>query len=486
MLTRPTALGAKLIGGAMLLLLGACSFITAYQAPLVVPAKDAWKGGPWQEAAPADGIPRGAWWRLFGDPSLDALEARIDHDNPTLGAALARYDQAIAYTSQLRAANVPTVDAAASVTRNRQSDNRPLRNNLMSQPANYGANTAALAFTYEVDLWGRIRNSVAAGEAAGEASAADMENTRLSLQAMLAEYFVRVRNIDIQAGLLGSTVRTYERTLKLTTDRMAGGIASGLDVAQAQTQLSVIKVEVSDLQAQRALYEHAIASLVGESASTFMMPNAPNTMILPEVPLGLPSTLLQRRPDIAAAERRASAANARVGVARAAFFPTFSINPMVGYQNTGGPNWLTAPNSFWTLGPLAVLNVFDGGLRKGQVAQARAVLDQAGQEYRAVVLAAFQQVEDEMSRLSFYRQEMIDQAEAADAAKKTLTLASYRYREGVANYLEVVIAQATVLQTQRALLSLRTQRLLASIALIRALGGGWHKEEVVGTNAHHG
>ena len=303
---------------------------------------------------------------------------------------------------------------------------------------------------------------------------------------MLAEYFVRVRNIDIQAGLLGSTVRTYERTLKLTTDRQAGGIASGLDVAQAQTQLSVVKVEVSDLQAQRALYEHAIASLVGESASTFVMPNAPNTMILPEVPVGLPSTLLQRRPDIAAAERRASAANARVGVARAAFFPTFSINPMIGYQNTGGPNWLTAPNSFWTLGPLAVLNVFDGGLRKAQVAQARAVLDQAGQEYRAVVLAAFQQVEDEMSRLSFYRQEMIDQAEAADAAKKTLTLASYRYREGVANYLEVVIAQATVLQTQRALLSLRTQRLLASIALIRALGGGWHKEEVVGTNAHHG
>ena len=222
----------------------------------------------------------------------------------------------------------------------------------MSQPANYGANTAALAFTYESDLWGRIRTSVAAGEAAGEASAADLENTRLSLQAMLAEYFVRVRNIDIQAGLLGSTVRTYERTLKLTMDRKAGGIASGLDVAQAQTQLSVVKVEVSDLQAQRALYEHAIASLVGESASTFVMPNAPNTMILPEVPVGLPSTLLPRRPDIAAAERRASAANARVGVARAAFFPTFSINPMIGYQNTGGPNWLTAPNSFWTLGPL--------------------------------------------------------------------------------------------------------------------------------------
>lgn len=467
----------KLLSVLTVSVLTACSFAPVYQVPQINLRDAMWKDNNWQQARPADEISRGNWWRLYGDSTLNGLQEKIDSDNPNLAIALARYDQATAYLDQARAASMPSVDAGASILRNRQSDDRPLRG--ATQPGNYGANTAALNLNYEVDLWGRVRNQIAAGKASAQASTADIENVSLSLHAMLTEYFVKLRGIDAQAILLDDTIRGYERSLALTKNRHAGGISSGLDVSRAETQLNVVRVEVSELRAQRAIFEHAIASLVGEPAQAFAVAAISDKMSLPDIPASLPSTLLQRRPDIAAAERRAAAASARIGIARAAFFPSFSLGASFGYQNSGGPDWLTAPNNFWILGPLAVFNIFDGGLREAQVTQARAALDQAGQEYRAIVLSAFQQVEDAMSRLTYYKQESADQSLAAASAEKTVNMAFSRYREGAANYLEVVTAQTTALQTQRGLLNLQTQRLLASVSLIRALGGGWNKENIM-------
>jgi NodT family efflux transporter outer membrane factor (OMF) lipoprotein len=448
-----------------------------YQAPPISISADAWKDNPWQPAKPADDLPRGNWWRMYGDPTLDALESKIDQANPDLAAALARYDQATAYTSQLRSGFFPTVDSNTSFTRNRQSDNRPLRG--ANQPNVYAANTVGVDANYELDLWGRVRNLVAAGQASAQASAADFEGVRLSLQAKLADSYVSLRGVDAQARLLNDTVSAYARALSLTQNRHAGGIASGLDVARAETQLRTVRAEAADIASQRAVHEHAIASLIGQPAMNFALPVATEDLAVPEIPTGLPSALLQRRPDIAAAERRTAAANAIVGVARAAYFPDFSIGAAFGYQNTGGA-LLTAPNSFWSLGPGVVFNLFDAGLRDAQLAEARASLEQAGAEYRAAALGAFQQVEDDLSHLKYDREGELEQDAAVKSAAKTLTLAFNRYREGAVNYLEVVTAQTDALAAQRSALDLHTQQLRTSVDLIRALGGGWSQEHEAG------
>jgi len=452
-----------------------CSFVAPYKPPIVIPSHDAWSIHPWEEAKPADDIPRGDWWKLFGDTTLNELQKKVERNSPSLGAALARYDQATAFVTQLRAAQVPSVDSVISSTKDKQSADRPSRANVgLVQRGLYNANTVGLLAHYELDLWGRVRNTVAAGEASAQASAADLENTRLSLHALLAEDYIKLRNVDAQTRLLSDTIQGYEKTFTLTKNRHEGGIASGLDVARSEVQLNTVRAELSELRIQRAVYEHAIASLVGHSAMNFHISSSQKSIQLPQIPIGIPSTLLQRRPDIAAAERRATAANAQIGVAKAAFYPSFSLGALLGYQNSGGPNWLTAPNSFWTIGPSMAFNIFDGNLRRAQLEQAKAVLDQAGQEYRGVVLEAFQQVEDELARLTFQKEQSISQEAATEAAQKAVLLASHRYKEGAVNYLEVVIAQTTVLQAQRSLLTLKTQMLLASVSLVRGLGGGWN------------
>jgi NodT family efflux transporter outer membrane factor (OMF) lipoprotein len=475
--TMSLACATRVTASIAILLLGGCSLAPVYKPPVVSIPTDAWKDSPWRQAQPADQLPRGAWWHMYGDSVLDALEAKIETANPNLASALARYDQATAFTAQLRSGLFPSVDAGASLTQNRQSDDRPLRG--ANQPNVYAANTIGVGASYDLDLWGRVRNQVAAGLAASEASAADVESVRLSLQAQLAENYIDLRGIDAQAKLLRDTVNAYRLALELTQRRHAGGIASGLDVARAETQLRSARADAADIASQRALYEHAIASLIGEPAMTFSLPVARSDLAVPVVPLGIPSALLQRRPDVAAAERRTAAANAQIGVARAAYFPDFTLGAAFGYQNTGAGGLLTAPNSFWTLGPGVIFNLFDAGLRDAKLAQARAALEQAGADYRAVALAAFQQVEDDLSHLKYDREGELEQVAAVEAATKTLDLAINRYREGAVNYLEVATAQAAALAAERSALELHTRQLRTSVDLIHALGGGWSETQLV-------
>lgn len=456
---------------AALLLVG-CATEPEYKTPALALGSDVWSD-EWQAATPADAEPRGPWWEAFGDAAMNTLQQRIDSSNLTLASALFRYNQASELANQARAQQSPTIDLAGSVLRNRQSNDRPLRG--ATQPAVYSANTVGINASYEIDLWGRVRQLVSANEAQAQAAAAEMENVRLSLHATLADHYVLLRGLDAQLRLYEHTIANYERALTLTKNRHEGGIASGLDVARAQAQLSAARAQLAELRAQRALHQHAIAVLIGEPPQAFHLAEEVAPLSFADVPVGLPSTLLQRRPDIAAAERRVAAAHARVGLARTAFFPTFALGAQTGFQNSGGGSWLSAPNNFWTFGPLAVLRLFDGGARKAQVAQARASLDQAGSEYRSTVLTAYQQVEDEMARLRAYSTGIADQSEAATAAERAASLALSRYRDGAVTYLDVVNAQTVSLQNQRDLLSMQTRRLLSGIGLVRSLGGGWRR-----------
>ena len=458
----------------VVLIFAACSFDHSYTLPKMADETDRWKNQPWQPAQPSDQIPRGKWWTLFQDETLDTLEEKLTQGNASLAVALSKYEQAVFYLKQLGAAESPSVDTTTSLTSNKQSDDRPLRSK--TQPNYYAANTVGVGVSYELDVWGRVKNSVAAGKATMQATQADVENVRLSLQVLLADLYIRIRNTDNQFSLLTRTVQEYEKTLALIQRRHDGGIASGLDVARADSQLSLAKAELSDLHIQRDVYEHAIAVLLGQSPSSFSLPTDNRiAMQFPQIPVGVPSNLLQRRPDIAAAERRAAAANARIGLAEAAFFPSFSLGAQAGFQNTGGADLLNSPNSFWSIGPSVSLNIFDGQLRKAQAAQAKAFLDQAAQEYKAVVLNAFQQVEDDLSRMRYYKEQMVDRENVAKANQKALNLALNRYKQGAVSYLEVTIAQTNALQSDRMLVTLQSQMLLSSLGLVRALGGGWEK-----------
>jgi len=458
-------------GAALTLLLSACSLAPPLKTPLV-PAADVYKEiGPWTPAQPADRLPRDSWWTLYGNPELDALEQRLIAGNPTLAAALANYAQARALADQARAGLFPSLGLNASVERNRESRNAPLRG--PTTPTYFNANTLGGSVSYELDLWGQIRNEVAAGEAGAAASAADLENARLSLIAQLADDYVQLRSLDRDGAILDETVNAFVRALELTQQRHDAGIAPGLDVSQAQTQLDVARSQAAQTLAQRALMEHAIAALLGESASKFSLKPQIVDIELPHIPTGVPTTLLQRRPDIAAAQRRMLAANANIGVARAAYFPSLTLGAQGGFQSTGFSNWLSAPSSFWAIGPNALLSVFDGGLRRAQVAQARAEFDASAANYRGVVVSAFQQVEDNLATLNHFHDASIEEKAAVDAAQRTLDFSMALYKQGATDYLTVVTSQTALLQTQLQALSLDTQQLTASVDLIRALGGGW-------------
>ncbi len=455
-------------------MLSGCSFAPTYHTPATSIPATFKESGPWQLARPADRVPRNAWWSVYRDPVLDHLEKQVAAANPDVAAAMARHDEATAYLAQARSGLFPTIGAEASVERQRQSDNRPLRG--AGQPSAYGANTVDVGIGYDLDLWGKIRNEVAAGRAAMQASEADLESVRLSLQANLASAYFNLRGLDAQQQLLGDTIDTYQRALKLTLSRHAGGIASDLDVSRAQTQLDTARASADDIAARRALYEHAIASLTGAPAPNFTLGAAAGSAYLPSIPTGVPAALLQRRPDIAAAERRVAQANAQIGVAKAAFFPDISLGLDGGYQSDTLSPWLMAPNEIWSVGPSLVLTLFDGGRRAAMTEQARARLAENGAKYKATVLLAFQQVEDSLAQLHHLGDEATQQNAALIAAQRTLTLSMSRYRDGVVSYLDVVTAQTTELNTQIAALNLDTRRLQASVRLIEALGGGWSAE----------
>jgi NodT family efflux transporter outer membrane factor (OMF) lipoprotein len=458
-------------GAALALLLGGCSLAPPLKTP-DIPTANAYKeNGPWAPAQPADRLPRDSWWTLYDNAELDDLQKRLIAGNPTLAAALANYAQAKALADQARAGLFPTLGLNASVGRARESVNAPLITR--ATPRYYDDNILSGSVSYELDLWGQIRNEVAAGEANAAASAADLENARLSLLAQLAGDYIQLRSLDRASDILDQTVKAYARALSLTERRHDAGIAPGLDVSQAQTQLEAARSQAAQTLAQRALMEHAIAALLGVSPSTFSIEPQLVDIALPQIPSGVPTTLLQRRPDIAAAQRRMIAANANIGVARAAYFPTLTLGAQGGFQSTEFSNWLSAPSSFWAIGPNALLSVFDGGLRRAQVAQARAEFDASAANYRSTVVSAFQQVEDDLATLDHYHDATVEEKAAVDAAQRTLDFAMTLYKQGATDYLTVVTSQTALLQTQLQALNLDTLQLRASVDLILALGGGW-------------
>jgi NodT family efflux transporter outer membrane factor (OMF) lipoprotein len=450
--------------------LAACDFAPKYHPPAIAIPASYKEAGPWRPAQPADTLPRGPWWEAFGDRTLNGLEAQVDGANPDLAGASAAYAQARALAAQAEAGLVPNLAAFGSLSGNKQSADRPLRSK--GQPTYYGANTIGLQASYEVDLWGAVRDAVAAGKAGAQAGAAALESVRLILHAELAADYAELRGFDAEAKLLADTVVAYTRALQLTQDRAAGFIASGLDVARAETQLDAARAQASDVAQSRAVLEHAIASLVGQPASSFAIPPDLAPIALPGIPPGVPSLLLLRRPDVAEAERRAAAANALIGVAEAAFYPTFTIGANGGFQDTG-LNLLSLPNSFWSIGPAISLPIFNGGLLRAQLAGAKAQFDLAAANYRGTVLGAIQEVEDNLARLHWLAQAATDEDAAVAAAQKTLDLSMNLYRDGAISYLEVVTAQTAALDAERVALELRTRRLTAAVGLIRALGGGW-------------
>jgi NodT family efflux transporter outer membrane factor (OMF) lipoprotein len=455
----------------LLLGVGGCSLAPPMKTPDVPPGEAYKELGPWTQAQPADRLPRDSWWMLYETPEIDDLQKRLIAGNPTLAAALADYAQAKALSDQARAGLFPTLNLNAGATRNRESVHAPLIGPTTARY--YDDNVVGGSVSYELDLWGQIRNQVVAGAANAQASADDLENARLSLLAQLVEDYVQLRSLDRENAILDDTVKNYDHALTLTVQRHGAGIAAGLDVAQAQTQLDTARSQAAQVLAQRALMEHAIAALLGVSASTFSIAPALVDIKLPQIPAGVPTTLLERRPDIAGAQRRMIAANANIGVARAAYFPSLTLGAQGGFQSTGFSNWLSAPSSFWAVGPNAVMYLFDGGLRRAQVAQARAEFDASAANYRGVVVTAFQQVEDSLANLNHYYDAAKEEKAAVDAAQRTLDLSMALYKQGAADYLTVVTSQTALLQAQLQDLNLDTLQLSASVDLIRALGGGW-------------
>ncbi|WP_238303207.1 efflux transporter outer membrane subunit [Sphingomonas phyllosphaerae] len=449
------------------LTLAGCATAPVYERPTVRVASTFKEQGPWQRAG-TDVPPPGQWWQIFGDPELDALAARIEQGSPSLAAAVARYDQASAQVRRTRADLLPQVGVGADAGRQRVSAGRPLG---AGRAVIYSDLSVGASLSYELDLFGRIRNNVRATQADAEASSADVAAVRLALQAQLASTYFDMRGLDARLVLLRETVEAFTRAFELTSTRHEGGIASGIDVSRAGAQLASAKAELDAVAAARARDEHAIAILVGETPSSFSLPVVDRQVAPPAVPVGLPSTLLERRPDIAVAERQVAAANARIGVARAALFPQVTLGGSGGFEATAG-SLLSASNGFWALGPLsAALAIFDGGARRAQVRFARAQFDEAAANYRQTVLTAFREVEDDLAAVRHLGEQERNQAEAVRQAQRTRELATTRYRDGASDYLEVVTAQTAALDAERALLILRSDQLQAATDLVRALGG---------------
>ena len=437
-------------------------------APVTFEAGDAWKA-----AEPADGAPRGQWWEIFGDARLDSLEEHLSVSNQTLKAATAAFEQARAVVGSARAGYFPQVGSGGGIIGSSQSETRP-------NPPKDSRFTDYLLrgdVAYEADVWGRVRGTVAASRASAEAVAADVESVGLSLHAELAIDYFQLRSLDAELQLLDSTVVALERALRLTQDRYRGGLASGIDVAQAETQLQATRSTALDLRVSRARLEHAVAALTGQTASSFSLPVLGPPLAPPQVPGGLRSTLLERRPDVAAAERRVAAADARVGVARSAFFPVLALTGTAGFESASPGSWLQALSRLWTVGPVLALTVFDGGRRRAASAQARAAHDQALAAYRQTLLTAFQEVEDNLAALRWLREEAATQAAAVAAAQQTLTLAMNRYRGGITGYLEVTAAQNAALANERQAVVIAGRRLTATVQLVKALGGTWQRPE---------
>jgi NodT family efflux transporter outer membrane factor (OMF) lipoprotein len=455
--------------------LAACSFTPTYTAPpgSAPPPTAYQEAGDWKVAEPMDAQPRGDWWTIFQDPQLNALETKVSAANQDIKAAVARLAQARAETRIQRAGLFPTLNVGSAASRGRASPNSPTFPR--GAEATYGNFDLEADLSYELDVWGRVRNSVNSAKASQQASAADLATLDLSIHAELATDYFNLRGEDAQQVLLEKTVEDYSRSLQLTENLYKGGGAAVADVEQARAQLETARTQAADTRLQRALSEHAIAVLIGESPSAFHLetePLAPDAAPPPIDP-GLPSALLERRPDVAGAERRVAAANFNIGVARAAYFPQFNLAASFGYDSVHSSNWLSAPSRMWSVGPTGVLSVFDAGRHRAQSDQAHALFDEQVADYRNVVLTAYQEVEDNLAALRHLQEESVSQAAAVTATGNALQQSQYRYKAGLVTYLEVVTNETANLQAQLSNMSIQIRRMSAGVLLVKALGGGW-------------
>ncbi len=446
------------------LMLAACSVGPDYVRPDVETPAAYKESGNWKVGEPGDHLSHGKWWEVFNDPKLDALEEQVNISNQNVHVAEAQFRLAQALAQGARAGYFPTVSGN-------------LASNRSHAPSGTGTTTTShslsLDASWEPDVWGRVGRLVEANEAGAQASAADLESVRLSAQATLAQDYFLLRVSDTQKRLLDDTVAAYEKSLALTKNRYAAGVATRVDVVQAKTQLKTTQAQTIDLGVQRAQLEHAIALLAGKPPSTFSIEPAPLVASFPAMPVGVPSELLERRPDIAAAERRVAAANAQIGVAKSAFFPSLTLSASGGYASSSLANWLTLPNRFWSVGPAIAQALFDGGLRKAQSEQAMAAYDASVASYRQTVLGGFQEVEDNLAALRILEQEAKVQGEAVQAARQSVILTTNQYKAGTVSYLNVITVQATALANERTAADILGRRLVASVLLVKALGGGW-------------
>jgi NodT family efflux transporter outer membrane factor (OMF) lipoprotein len=465
----------------LVVLLCGCSVGPKYvrpAAPLAPSFKElgnSQEGDGWKVAQPEDSPLRGKWWELYEDPKLNELEEQVDSSNQTLKIAEANFRQARAAIRFSRASEAPTIGTAPGISSVRDSANQPY---FPASQANNGTGdfTLPLDLSYEIDLWGRVHRTVTASREQAQASAADLETARLSLQAEVAIDYFEVRSADAQQRLLDDTANAYSEALDLTKNRFEGGAAPQSDVAQAQTQLDSTRVELTDIAVQRAQYEHALAILIGKPPAAFDLPPIPLNLEpprMPSIPVALPTQLLERRPDIAAAERRMAAANEQIGIARAAYYPTLNLAAVAGLEGSSLLNWFNWPSRFWAVGPGLSETLFDAGRRRATTESAKAGYDGAVANYRETVLTSFQQVEDNIVVLRVLQTESAQQHDTTEAAEQALRLFQNRYAGGVDTYLQVVTSQTTALASERNDIDIMRRQFEANVLLIKALGGGW-------------
>ncbi len=464
---------------------GACAVGPKYQRPAMPPVPAVYKEAPpasygdtagWKEAQPNDGALRGKWWEAYRDPLLNSLEEQVNLTNQNLKQFEAQYRSARAAIRVTRAGLFPTVSGSATVTGGQNS------NNLTGVKSSPSANLQLpVSFSYEADVWGRVRNALKGNVATAQATAADLETARLSIQALLAQNYLQLRGLDTEKELLQSTVEAYVKALDLTTNRYKQGVVSKLDVVQAQTQIDTTKAQLIETGVLRAQYEHSIAALLGKTPAELTIALSPLTAQPPAIPGVLPTDLLERRPDIAGAERRVAAANAQIGVAKAAFYPAIGFNASAGIESSSLLNWFTWPSRFWSLGPTLAQTLFEAGGRKAVTEQALADYDATAATYRQTVLTAFQEVEDSLSTLRILEQEQQQQQLAVNSAAMSTELSMNQYKGGITTYLTVITAQAIELGGRVTSVNLLTRRMVASVSLIQALGGGWDSSRLPAT-----
>jgi NodT family efflux transporter outer membrane factor (OMF) lipoprotein len=456
--------------------LSACAVGPDYKKPEMATPVQFKQAEGWRQAAPSDALARGAWWELYGDAQLNGLVEKLNISNQTVAQFEAQYRQAKALVRSARGALFPTLDLSASKNRSSQGTGSSSSSLSSSSSGIRDTYSTQLGVSWEADVWGKLRRGLEADKASAQASLADLASMQLSLQSELVQNYLQLRVIDEQKRLLESTVEAYQRSLTMTQNQYRAGISGKDAVAQAQTQLKTTQADLIDLIWQRAQFENAIAVLMGQAPADFNLAATTVIPALPQIPLELPSQLLERRPDIAAAERSVMAANANIGVAKAAYYPDLTLSMNGGYSSSTFTNWISLPNRFWSVGPQLAMTLFDGGQRSAEVDRTEAVYDQTVAQYRQTVLNGFQEVENYLVQLKVYEDEAGVRTEALMSARESLRLTNNQYKAGLIAYLDVVNVQTTALSNERSVLTLLQSRLIASVQLIAALGGGWNAE----------